>query len=183
MNGLGKLLAIAVAWMSVGSLAQAATTPTFPTGITSIATGVTWVSGNSNTAEFSGTLTTAVTENWYTFSLSAITGDNYVTLTSTPDNRFSELTVSLFSSTGTLLDTATTNSSGFTYLSDTWSNLSNGTYYFAVSGLPSGDSESSYSGQLSINPVPLPGAMFLFGSGLLGMAAVGYRRRRASPRA
>lgn len=54
--------------------------------------------------------------------------------------------------------------------------LSAGTYVLEVRGNVVGAAGGSYSGVLNLAPVPVPAAAWLFGSGVLGLAAA--RRRR-----
>jgi hypothetical protein len=55
--------------------------------------------------------------------------------------------------------------------------LGAGTYVLEVRGNATGATGGSYSGVLNLTPVPLPGAVWLLGSGLLGF--LGFARRRA----
>ncbi len=55
--------------------------------------------------------------------------------------------------------------------------LSAGTYVLEIRGNVSGSAGGSYSGSLNVAPVPVPGALILFGSALSGVLAA--RRRRA----
>jgi hypothetical protein len=54
--------------------------------------------------------------------------------------------------------------------------LSAGTYVLELRGSVSGSAGGSYSGVLNVAPVPLPAAVWLFGSALAGMTAL--RRRK-----
>jgi hypothetical protein len=56
------------------------------------------------------------------------------------------------------------------------SNLSAGTYVLEVRGNVTGSAGGSYSGVLNVSPVPVPGALWFFGSALGGMLAL--RRQR-----
>lgn len=54
--------------------------------------------------------------------------------------------------------------------------LASGTYDFSVSGTPTGQS-ASYGVQLTA--VPVPAAVWLFGSGLVGLAAIGRWKKNS----
>lgn len=54
--------------------------------------------------------------------------------------------------------------------------LASGTYVLEIRGSVSGSSGGSYAGVMNVAPVPLPAALWLFGSALAGVAA--SRRRR-----
>ena len=55
-------------------------------------------------------------------------------------------------------------------------NLVGGLYYAEFSGIAG--STSGYAGNISTNPVPIPGAAVLFLSGLAGLGGLALRRRR-----
>jgi len=55
--------------------------------------------------------------------------------------------------------------------------LQQGTYVLEVAGLETGSVSGSYSGQLDVNPVPLPAAAWLM---LSGIGALGAYRRRST---
>ena len=52
------------------------------------------------------------------------------------------------------------------------------TYFLVVTGIGSGSSGGLYSGALSVSAVPLPPALLLLGSALVGLAAVSRRSKR-----
>jgi hypothetical protein len=58
------------------------------------------------------------------------------------------------------------------------SSLNAGTYVLEVRGTVTGSSGGSYSGVLNVAPVPVPGALWLFGSAVGGMLTL--RRSRAA---
>jgi len=53
-------------------------------------------------------------------------------------------------------------------------------YQLVVSGTITGSTGGAYALSFGVSAVPLPGALLLFGSGLLGLAAFGRRRARKS---
>ena len=55
--------------------------------------------------------------------------------------------------------------------------LAPGTYVLEIRGNVTGSAGASYAGTLNIGPVPLPAAVWLFGSGLLGLGALVRRRK------
>jgi hypothetical protein len=62
-------------------------------------------------------------------------------------------------------------------LAETYSYLKNGAYELVVTGTVAGGKVASYSGNISVNPVPLPAALPLFGSALVGFGLFGRRRK------
>jgi hypothetical protein len=52
-------------------------------------------------------------------------------------------------------------------------------YAFVVQGTATGSKGGQYSGSAFVSPVPLPGAIMLFGSGLAGLGVAAARRRKA----
>lgn len=57
--------------------------------------------------------------------------------------------------------------------------LSSGNYYAKVTGKTSGDQGGTYSVVMSAQPVPVPAAAWLLGSGLIGLVAVARRKEPA----
>jgi hypothetical protein len=55
--------------------------------------------------------------------------------------------------------------------------LNAGTYVLELRGSVSGQAGGSYSGVMNVAPVPTPGALWLFGSGLLGMLSLRRKQR------
>lgn len=58
----------------------------------------------------------------------------------------------------------------------------NADYTFVIEGLSAGTPVNIYTGAVAISDVPLPGAAWLFGSALVGLAAVSRRRTGTGPR-
>jgi len=56
--------------------------------------------------------------------------------------------------------------------------LEAGSYYLQLSGI--GGGTSGYGGNLAVTPVPIPGALALFASGLLGLGALSKMRKKKS---
>lgn len=50
-----------------------------------------------------------------------------------------------------------------------------GNYYLDISGI--GGGTSGYGGNLAVSQVPIPGALLLFGSGLVGLGWLGFKRK------
>ena len=71
----------------------------------------------------------------------------------------------------------TSNGYGFN-LNTTYANLNAGSYEIVVAGALAGGKVGNYSGSISVNPVPLPAALPLFGSALFGAGLLGRRRRQ-----
>jgi len=61
-------------------------------------------------------------------------------------------------------------------------NLPTGNYELAVSGTPVGSAGGIFSGVISVDAVPLPSAVWLLLSGVLGVAAMTRRRVPAATR-
>jgi len=61
--------------------------------------------------------------------------------------------------------------------------LSTGNYYLAIAG--NAGAQAGYGGDLSVSPnaVPIPGAVWLFGSGLAGLVMLNKRRKSTQNRA
>jgi len=56
--------------------------------------------------------------------------------------------------------------------------LTPGDYSIRIFGTAPADPGASYGGSLNLAPIPLPGALVLFGSGLLGLVALGRKRKQ-----
>ncbi|HVI52538.1 MAG TPA: hypothetical protein VM661_15115 [Candidatus Sulfotelmatobacter sp.] len=78
------------------------------------------------------------------------------------------------------IKSTTTSTVGSSTISSTsYANLlANTTYELVVTGVAKGGVYSSYSGSISLNPVPLPAALPLFGTALVGFGLFGRRRNK-----
>ena len=54
--------------------------------------------------------------------------------------------------------------------------LAAGSYYLQISGI--GGGTSGYGGNLAVAPIPIPGALALFATGLVGLGALGWRKNK-----
>ncbi|SEH30811.1 FxDxF family PEP-CTERM protein [Magnetospirillum fulvum] len=63
-------------------------------------------------------------------------------------------------------------------LIQTFANLASGTYALIVNGVVDQGNVGSYAGTVAVSPVPLPAALPLFGSALLGLGALARRRQK-----
>jgi hypothetical protein len=91
------------------------------------------------------------------------------------------LNYSIVGLTSTLTDTTTSTTVGGGGSFDLF-NLPTGNYELAVSGTPVGSAGGIFSGVISVDAVPLPSAVWLLLSGVLGVAAMTRRRVPAATR-
>jgi hypothetical protein len=115
----------------------------------------------------------------YSFSIST---DKILTATVTPNQLpsdsglyfgFSSLTLGVEKLVGSTWESLSVANLGTTGIE-----LAAGVYQLIVTGTTSGLLGGNYTGNAGLSPVPIPGAIVLFGSGLLGL--VGFARRRTS---
>ena len=91
------------------------------------------------------------------------------------------LNYSIVGLTGTLTDTSTSTVVG-SGSSFELTNLPGDNYELAVSGTPTGSLGGIFGGSIAVSTVPLPSAVWLLLSGVLGVAAMTRRREPMAPR-
>jgi hypothetical protein len=64
-------------------------------------------------------------------------------------------------------------------ISASFNNVSSGTYFLQVAGTADGTAGGTYVGQLNLSPVPIPAALPLLLSGVLGVGLLARRRKAA----
>jgi hypothetical protein len=92
-----------------------------------------------------------------------------ITLFSNPDGL-------LFNEDDTFLATASSGGPGVESLSLNFAGTGGGNMYLMVNGVSNGTIGGLYSGAISAAPVPLPPAVWMLGSALVGLATVGRRK-------
>lgn len=123
---------------------------------------------------------------FYSFTLSSPAELTFNVFTPTGSSFGNDPIVGLYNSAGTQLANDDDGGTGFD-AKLIYNVLTSGTYYVAVGGFPDfdftggGDTNFPYDLQISVaasnnSPVPVPGAVWLFGSALVGMTAFGRKR-------
>ncbi len=141
----------------------------------------------TDTAGFGATATsTSSTSYDFAFTLGGASTGNAIDINATPIGdtlSFTSMAINLYKGTS-VSGSPLTPSSGY-FSNDTlnglWTgvafdNLAKGTYLIDV--VATGQNGASFSGTLSVNPVPLPAALPLFGAALMGLGGLGWRRAR-----
>jgi len=139
---------------------------------------------------FSGFAPVGVINDIFTFSLPANGGSGYsivnfplsipgvgtfnaifssITLFSDPDG-------TPFTQDDSFLTTASAGGPGVESLSLNFSGTGGGNMYLMINGVSNGTIGGLYSGAISASPVPLPPAVWMLGSALVGLATVGRRK-------
>jgi len=162
-----KVILAALAMSGFASVAQATTT-TLP-DITLI---------NQSDAYYGSAKAGVAVNDTYNFALNVGSSETTVQLNSTVKNVLTNATLSLYEGGILVGQQSFVNGKNFNDVLDIVANLSSGAYSLVVSGLGSGS--GAYSGNISISPVPLPGAVLLFGSGLIGLGVAARRRKTGS---
>ncbi len=125
---------------------------------------------------FAGALTKGSTvDDTFSFTLSGTTStETTAAVESSIKGDLTSYTLKLFKAGNTPSLLATANlSSGLDYTS----NLAAGSYFLEVISAVKSVKNGFYTGSVSISAVPIPGALLLFGSSLIGLAGAGMRKR------
>jgi hypothetical protein len=140
----------------------------------------------SGTSHWGATATSNSTTHYdYKFTLASQTASGAINLTATPLRQaqgFSAVTINLYSGTLATGTPLTSTSSLTVYPSKALTELltipalSAGQYLVDIVG--TGKAGASFGATISVNPVPLPAALPLFGAALMGLGGLGWRRAR-----
>jgi len=134
----------------------------------------------TNTTDYFGSQITSTSfTDTYTFNLDVPASNPAIIVSSSTINGLKTVALSLYkgavSPADLLLAGNYTNGRiDFGDLLTSNANLATGLYTLVVSATSKGS--GAYSGTVSVSAVPIPAAILLFGSGLLGLGAVGRRR-------